>query len=384
MRRLAIISTHPIQYNAPLFRLLSERKKIAVTVYYTWGQSKNAVYDGRFGIERSWDIPLLEGYKAVFVNNTAKHPDSNRFFGVINPGFKKHLQAENYDAILIYRWSIWSHFLLLQCLDNNQTLFFRGDSHMRGQKNTVKTGLKKLLLRFVYRNVKKAFIVGTYNKAYMKACGLQDDQLIEAPHAIDMNRFSANAEAMENEALLQRKALGIPDNSVVFLYAGKFYDLKDLSLLINAFKKLNDATSYLILIGNGEQEKELRKLAENNVRIHFLPFQNQSAMPWVYRLGDVFVLPSKSETWGLSINESMACGRTVIVSDSCGCAPDLIVQGETGFVFTTADGDDLLYYMKQVAVKPIAQQMGRKSLAHIQYYSLERIAEAIEGQVSEV
>lgn len=86
MKRLAIISTHLIQYNAPLFQLLSERKNIAIKVFYTWGQSKDAVYDARFGAVRSWDIPLLNGYEHVFVHNTSKHPDSNHFRGIINPG----------------------------------------------------------------------------------------------------------------------------------------------------------------------------------------------------------------------------------------------------------------------------------------------------------
>src|SRR5688572_15715452 len=103
MKRLAIITTHPIQYNAPMFRMLSERKYIDVKVFYTWGQSQETVFDARFGLQRSWDIPLLEGYEYEFVKNTSKQPDSNRFFGVINPGLIDQLKQENFDAILVYR-----------------------------------------------------------------------------------------------------------------------------------------------------------------------------------------------------------------------------------------------------------------------------------------
>ena len=67
-------------------------------------------------------------------------------------------------------------------------------------------------------------------------------------------------------------------------------------------------------------------------------------MPIVYRLGDVFVLPSKGpiETWGLSVNEAMACSRAIIVSDRCGCGVDLVKEGINGYIFKRKSVKDLL------------------------------------------
>ena len=104
-------------------------------------------------------------------------------------------------------------------------------------------------------------------------------------------------------------------------------------------------------------------------------------MPIVYRLGDVFVLPSKSETWGLAVNEAMACGRPAIVSDACGCAPELIIQGETGYVFNHTSKNDLLELLQQFNSKKITVAMGKRALAHIKQFSLERVAEVIEHAV---
>ncbi|HLO37437.1 MAG TPA: glycosyltransferase family 4 protein, partial [Lacibacter sp.] len=342
MKRLAIITTHPIQYNAPLFRLLSERKRIAIKVFYTWGQSQEAVFDARFGVKRSWDIPLLEGYEFEFVKNTSNKPDSNRFFGVINPGFVSRIKNGDFDAVLVYRWSLLSHFLILRAFGEKQKLFFRGDSHLLKAEHGIKSLFKKLLLRFVYGKVNKAFYVGKHNKAYYIHYGLTDDRLQYAPHAIDNNRFSANADNWEQKAIAERAALGITTGTIVFLYAGKFYELKQLELLISSFQQLKGNEYRLLLVGNGEQEQDLKALAKEDNRILFQPFRNQSEMPLVYRIGDVFVLPSKSETWGLAVNEAMACSRPVIISDACGCAPELIVQGETGFVFNGNDAVQLL------------------------------------------
>ncbi|HLP36081.1 glycosyltransferase family 4 protein [Lacibacter sp.] len=384
MKRLAIITTHPIQYNAPLFRVLSERKRIAVKIFYTWGQSQEAVFDARFGLQRSWDIPLLDGYEYEFVHNVSKRPDSNRFWGVINPGLIKQLEQEQFDAILVYRWSLFSHLRILRSFGGKPRLFFRGDSHLLKRERGLKAVLKKQLLRFVYQRVDKAFYVGAYNKTYYRHSGLTQDQLLYAPHAIDNERFSADAEGWEAKASAERLLLTIPQHCLVFLYAGKFYEVKQLELLIEVFQQLKGDQYRLLLVGNGEQEEQLRASAATDDRILFQPFRNQSEMPLVYRLGDVFVLPSKRETWGLGVNEAMACSRPAIVSDACGCAPELIVERETGFVFRSGDEADLLTQMQQFTDKTVSKKMGEKAFEHIQQFSLERVAEVIEEAVGEV
>ncbi len=382
MKKLAIITTHPIQYNAPLFRLLHERKRIALKVFYTWGQSKETVFDKKFGLQRSWDIPLLEGYEHVFVTNVSKRPDSNRFWGVMNPGLIQQLQQEKFDAVLVYRWSLFSHFRILRAFKKKPTLFFRGDSHLNNVQGGFKAFAKKWFLRFVYQNVSKAFYVGQYNKAYYRTYGLKNEQLSYAPHAIDNNRFSNEADKWEEAAKRERQLLAIPPNSIVFLYAGKFYALKQVALLIHAFQQLRGEQYRLLLVGNGEQEQELKTLAQGDERILFAPFRNQSEMPCLYRMGDVFVLPSKSETWGLGVNEAMACSRPAIVSDACGCAPELVVEGETGFTFRSGDETDLLRVLRLFTDKDRCSKMGKDAFAHIQEFSLERVAEVIENAVN--
>lgn len=381
MKKLAIITTHPIQYNAPLFRLLHERGHISVKVFYTWGQSKDAVYDARFGIERSWDIPLLEGYDHVFVRNTSRRPDSNRFFGVVNPGLIAQLKEEAFDAVLVYRWSLYSHFLILQTFGGMPKLLFRGDSHLLAIKPGFKSIVKRLVTRFVYRKTGVAFYVGAHNQQYYLNSGFKPEQLMYAPHAIDNERFSDNREEWEKRAEAERINLGIGADELVFLYAGKFYGVKNLLFLIKAFQQTSNKYFRLLLVGNGEQENELRAMAATDHRILFTGFRNQAEMPLVYRLGDVFLLPSKRETWGLGVNEAMACGRAAIVSDMCGCAPELIIPGETGFVFRSGDERDLLRVLARFSDRESCYLMGNKAFAHIQQFSLERVAEVIEEEV---
>ncbi|HLZ89181.1 MAG TPA: hypothetical protein VKQ52_18120, partial [Puia sp.] len=98
--RLAIVSTHPIQYNAPWFRELAS--KIELMVFYTWSQSKEgAKYDPGFGRVITWDIPLLEGYPYTFVENISPEPGTHHFRGIVNPSLNETIGEWQPDAILI-------------------------------------------------------------------------------------------------------------------------------------------------------------------------------------------------------------------------------------------------------------------------------------------
>ncbi len=75
--------------------------------------------------------------------------------------------------------------------------------------------------------------------------------------------------------------------------------------------------------------------------LHVAGFQNQTELPAWYAAADVLVLPSDGgETWGLVVNEALACGTPAVVSDAVGCAPDLALDrdpGRTGAVFAVGD-----------------------------------------------
>src|SRR5438067_5308801 len=118
VKKLAIVSSHPIQYNAPFFKLLAERKKIEVKVFYTWSQAKEKVYDPGFGREREWDIPLLDGYEYEFVTNTSKNPGSHHFKGIKNPDLINKIEAWGATALLVFGWSFQSHLKCIRYFKN--------------------------------------------------------------------------------------------------------------------------------------------------------------------------------------------------------------------------------------------------------------------------
>lgn len=389
MDRLAIITTHPIQYNAPLFSLLNKRGKIRVKVFYSWGQSEKAdLYDPGFGIERKWDIPLLEGYDHEFIENTSRNPGTQHFMGIVNPGLRKKIKAFLPDAILVYGWSFFSHLKIIRQFKGKVPVFFRGDSTLLDEPAgfSFRKMMRRLFLKWVYRHVDIAFYTGTNNKKYFLAHGLKEDQLVFAAHAIDIARFAEDEEIKKTAALQWRRELGIADTDIVFLYAGKMEPKKNLFFLAEVFSKLNLPNTHLVMAGDGILLEKLKKAHSKNDRIHFISFQNQQKIPVLYRMGDVFVLPSggPGETWGLSINEAMSCGRAVLVSNKCGAAIDLVRDNENGFIFESGNDIDLLEKMNNLSGNRSALlQMGQLSKGMIESWNLEQVAAVIENKVNE-
>lgn len=335
--RLAVVATHPIQYYAPLFRTLAARRRLELRVFYGWrGASHAAAYDAGFDRSIQWDIPLLEGYDYVFVPNDSDKPGTESFLGIDGKSLVPSIQEWAPTSVLIYGWRHASHLRALRFFHGRIPVLFRGDSTLVDERPGMKRLLRRGILKWVYRHVDVALYVGIRNREYFAKHGLQESQLTWAPHSVENERFIDTHGEYQAEASAWRLKLGISEESIVVLFAGKLERKKAPEILLERFLARHGANEHLVFAGTGPLEETLRERSRDDPRIHFLGFQNQSRMPVVYRLGDVFVLPSRGpgETWGLAVNEAMASGRPVIVSDHVGCAPDLVGDGKTGVVFS--------------------------------------------------
>lgn len=374
MKKLAIIVTHPIQYYAPVFKLLAQR--LQVMIFYTWGKASQDKFDPGFGKKINWDIDLLDGYDYTWVKNTATDPGSHHFSGIKNPELIDQIEAWAPDSLLVYGWSYHSHLKVLKFFKNKIPILFRGDSTLLDKKPGFINILRTAYLKWVYSHINVAFYVGTNNQAYFRKYGLREEQLIFAPHATDNNRFGADR---NTEAQTLRHDLSIPLNSTMLLFAGKFEDVKSPENLLKAFLSTNDPEAHLVYVGNGPLESNLKDIANGHLNVHFIDFQNQSYMPVIYQACDIYCMPSKSETWGLAANEAMACGKALLLSDRVGCAVDLVKQGINGFIYNFDSSTDLsekLLLLIKSGKNQLAE-MGKNSEDIIKSWTFEAQANAI-------
>ena len=379
--KLAIISSHPIQYNAPLFALLAEKGEFELRIFYTWGEDAvKPKFDPDFGKVIEWDIPLLEGYTYQFVKNVAKQPGSHNFFGIDNPNLIEDIEEWGGDLVWIWGWSFKSHLKAMRYFSGKIPVWFRGDSVSLSSSKGLKSVLRRVFLKWVYLHVDLAFPVGEHNKNYYLELGLSENQLVLASHAVDNDRFS-NSRISNDEVKQFRATWGLAENDFVILFAGKLEPRKNPFYLKEIWNYISSPNIKLLIVGNGPLENELKSLCKGDKRICFLDFQNQTQMPKLYQSCNALILPSLSETWGLAMNEAMASGIPVIASENCGGAIDLI-QDDCGFIFPLNEAKLVANTIENwYNDKELYGNLKIMSQERIKEFSYEKIVEAVNQQM---
>jgi glycosyltransferase involved in cell wall biosynthesis len=396
MKKLAIITSHPIQYYAPWFRYLAEEKHFSIKVFYLWDFGITEQVDVGFKHPLQWDIPLLEGYNYEFVPNTSTKPGTHHFWGLQNPYLLQQIRDYNPNAVLLlsYNYATIYHFLWRwNC--RQSPLLFRGDSHRILPSTGAKEWLRQKFISLIYQRFSACLYVGKANYNYFRQHGVPGQRLFFSPHAVDNERFFAQAEDANYKAMLWKQELGIPKNHAVILFAGKFEVKKRPTDLLQAFLQANLPLVSLLFVGAGHLEGELRSSSGaasltqtvEHPHIYFAPFQNQTLMPRTYAVADLVVLPSygSGETWGLAINEAMCMSRAVIASTHVGCTPDLIQPYRNGLVFPAGDVSALTVCLKEAfSDRERLKIWGEESRKIVTHYSYTQTTQGLREALTHV
>jgi glycosyltransferase involved in cell wall biosynthesis len=387
--RLAIIAGHPVQYVAPWLAQLAQSSDLEIHVFYLWDFGVVEAKDPGFGITLEWDIPLLEGYSYSFVQNVSSDPGNHHFMGYINPGLARQVAAWKPDVVFLMNYAFLSYFIFL--LDSRTwkwPILFRGDSHDVGRQDKIHVRMSKLIRKIVFARFSAFLDVGTNNRNYLIASGVPLRKLFHSPHAIDNNRFQAAIPKALCQAKILRSSLLIREDQTLITFVGKLIAIKRPFDLLRAFSLLAPEIrrrASLLFVGEGKLKTDLRcaTRASELEDVHFLDFQNQSSMPSVYSAADLLVLPSQQETWGLVVNEAMNLSCPALVSDHVGCAPDLILSDQTGWVFQTGNVLALRDSLAKAILDPVKlRQMGVNAANHVARYSYESASVGLHQALS--
>ena len=318
--------------------------QLSFRVFYLWDFGVSKKHDPQFGTSIAWDVDLLSGYENEILPNIAKNPGPERFFGFDNPALEERLSEWRPNALLLFGYKWASHLRVIRwARSNGVPLLFRGDSHLLG-RGSPRLHVR-LALRLLFSKFSSFLYVGKANREYFEAFGVPPERLFFAPHSVNAGHFSRENPEVRQASKALREQLGIAPGASVVLFAGKFLPAKQPVALLEAFLGADPLDTYLVFVGDGPEKDKLKAMVDDpsaspgRSRVRFLPFANQSEMPSRYLLADLFVLPSKGryETWGLAVNEAMHMGVPCLVSSRVGCQRDLVLHGETGWVF---DPDD--------------------------------------------
>lgn len=373
--RLVVVATHPIQYQAPLFRELAGRVDLHVLFAHraTPDNQAAAGFDVRF----DWDIDLTSGYSSSYLNNVSQMPGLDAFGGCDTPEVAADIERLKPDALLVQGWHVKSFWQSIYAARRRKIpVMVRGDSQLQTPRSRLKIAVKEVVYPLALRAFDAALYVGENSRRYWEHYRYPRNRMFFAPHCVDNDWFAERA-TPEARARL-RQSCGIAEDAFVVLFAGKLVPFKRPLDIVEAVARCRAAGRRveMMIAGSGALDSAARQHAvEFDVPIHMLGFCNQTQMPAAYAAADALVLPStSSETWGLVANEALACGRPAIVSDACGCAPDLVGDGVAGRIFRCGDVGGLASSIADLMERPPSQtEIARK----IGAYSLKAAADGI-------
>jgi Glycosyltransferase len=330
--RTVIVTTHPIQYQAPLFRDLA--KRVDLTVLFMMRETPEGQAASGFGVEFDWDTPLLEGYHHVFANNVAAAPSINRRNGIVLQDHELLLASYRPNAVITMGWFPRGYLQIIGWAKSaNLPLVCRGESNLLSNRSLTKKTAKSIFFPRFFRQFDAFAVIGQRNREFYRHYGVPERKLYDAPYSVDTPFFET--------AFAQHRTPVRKPGPWRIGFAGKLIPKKrPIDLVSAAAACESKGRIQIVIIGNGPLRAELDALArKSRVAIEFRGFLNQSEIVGKgYADLDAIVLPSgENETWGLVINEAMTGGIPAIVSDMVGCAPDLIEPGETGYEFQVGD-----------------------------------------------
>lgn len=354
---LAIVTTHPIQYQTPIWRALAADARMPFEVWYLTDFGTRPSRDRQFDKTFQWDIDLLSGYPHAFLKTSAGATPVDFWRCRLTEDFRARMRAAGVKALWMQGWQVAGYWQAVrQAKAAGAEVWLRAESNDLAPVPPWKRPFKRAALGYLFGRIDRFFTIGSANRRLYRNYGVPESKLWPAPYAVDNARFAAQAEVSRGQRGDIRRAWGIADDAFGVLFCGKFIAKKrPLDLIAAARQAIASGTKvHLLFAGSGELGNALRAACRvafdaDNLGItsadagappaSFTGFLNQTEISRAYVAADALVLPSDAgETWGLVVNEAMASGLPCIVSEACGCAEDLVAPE---WRFPLGDGDAL-------------------------------------------
>jgi glycosyltransferase involved in cell wall biosynthesis len=345
---LAIIATHPIQYQTPIWSALASDGRVPFEVWYLSDFGVRPSFDPQFEKVFRWDIETLAGYPYQFLETASGSSPSSFWKCRLREQLRLRIRSSGVKAVWVQGWQVAGYWQAVrEAVAAEVKVWLRAESNDLAPVHWWKKQAKRAALGYLFSHVDLFLCIGSANERLYRRYNVPQAKMFSAPYAVDNDRFGAQAIGLRSERAKLRRAWGIADDAFCILFCGKLIDKKRPMDIVNAVNLLRGrsqgADIHLLFVGTGKLGHELRaacnatfdaEAPENTKRnvdavaASFAGFLNQTEISRAYVAADCLVLPSDyGETWGLVVNEALASGLPCIVSDACGCAEDLIEKG---------------------------------------------------------
>ncbi|MGB3649802.1 MAG: glycosyltransferase family 4 protein [Rivularia sp. (in: cyanobacteria)] len=373
----AIILTEIISpYRIPPFNYLAQDEEIDLTVFFfaetesrrSWLVEKQKI---QFNYQVLWGLQLGKSYQSAPI--------------FLNPDVIHQLWKQQPDVIICGGWHHFSYWLAFVYARMTKTpLLIWSESTLKDERAV--SNFKHKLKSWIVNQADGYIVPGKAQKDYLVDLGAKQGRIYIAPNAVDSDFFTNEAQRYRQQKIMWKEKLGI--DGCVILYVGRLIDEKGIPELLEAFAKLSPHKQVtLVIVGDGSRSQNYHSYTQQNQldNVVFTGFQPQSALPQYYGIADIFVFPTRSDPWGLVLNEAMAAGLPIICSDAAGAAPDLVVNGENGYLVPVGDVNKLSEALQiLIEDESLRKKMGSHSQEIIANYTPQKMALGLKEAIQKV
>jgi glycosyltransferase involved in cell wall biosynthesis len=377
--RLAALLSHPIQYLVPLMRRLAAHPEIDLTVFFMTDTGLREGYIEGYGATLKWDLPLLDGYRHVFLPNRSPRPGVTGPVSKLNPGIVRELARGRFDAVYLHGYmslTEWLAFATAKAL--RLPVLFHGDVVLHPHAEHPSFG-RQAFRRAFCAGIDAALAPSKRAYSFYEAYGFPRERVFWAPLCVDNDWWMAQGDALRPQRAELRRALGIDPDLPVVAYVAHMRPVKRPLDAVLAFAQMKTKAT-LLMAGEGPLHPEVERYVRErpDLRVRLVGAKNQGELPAIYTAADAFVLTSEHEVNPLVIREAMCCELPLVISDGVQVTADFVHEGENGFTYPMGDTAALAERLDRVLADPARRAaMGARSREVIAPWSYEATVRGI-------
>ena len=353
MIRVAFVSPEPTPYRSPLLDRVAADDEIDLTV----------VYAARTVAGRTWTVDPR--HRAVFLDGVTVPGlrDVFRHEYPVTPGIFRALGRIAPDCVVVSGWSTFaSQAAVAWCRVRNVPYVLLVESHDAGPKPGWRRRIKQTVVPPVVVGASSVLVTGSLARDSVVALGATPERVRVFANTVDVERFGDTADRLSARRGKLRASLGLAPEDVAVVTVARLAPEKGIDVVLRAADGFP-----VVVVGDGPERETLESLARNRgVRATFTGGLPLESVVEAYVAADVFALLSTHEPWGVVVNEAAACGLPLVLSDRVGAAPDLLRDGENGFLVPAGDVDATAAALAGLRDPETREGMGARSRELVQ------------------
>ncbi len=320
----------------------------------------------------SWETEIVDLPFSIISLNTVQQLERIKIYKLTQQLYAV-LNKTHPDTLVIAGYANPTMLLaLVWCLLHQIPAILLSDSK---EDDTTRRWWRETFKRWIVKKYKAALVAGQPHKRYLIKLGMASEAIFLGYDVVGNESFNPH----------KIKCLPKKIDKNYFLSSNRFIPKKNIFFLLSAYsayRQVAGANAWdLVLCGDGNLRSQIEQhITQLKIKdfVHLPGFLQQDDLLPYFAHASCFIHASIQEQWGLVVNEAMAAGLPVLVSNRCGCFEDLVIEGVNGFGFDPENLQQLADLMLKMSSGEIdLQKMGQAALKHIQKFSPDYFAQGL-------